>query len=51
MGATLQQLEKLKQLEEAQKKQKELKSKNNSEAVDLLKKMLVQTMKSQAGIL
>lgn len=40
MGATLEQLKKLKDLEAAQAKQAELKSKNNSEAVDLLRKML-----------
>lgn len=40
MGATLEQLKKLKDLEAAQAKQQELKSKNNSEAVDLLRKML-----------
>lgn len=40
MGATLEQLKKLKELEQLQAKQAELKSKNNSEAVDLLRKML-----------
>lgn len=39
-GATLQDLKKMQELEELQKKQAQLKNKNNSEAVDLLKSML-----------
>lgn len=40
MGATLQDLKKMKELEELMAKQAQLKNNNNSEAVDLLTRML-----------
>lgn len=46
MGATLQDLKKMKELEQLMAKQAQLRNNNNSEAVDLLKKMLAQVQTS-----